>query len=115
MADTVRAALLESHRRGNWTVAKLHGEIDFSRSRELRTALDPLVRDAAAGLIINLRDVGYMDSTALATLVNCRKQLAERSGRLRLCGLNPRVKGLIEITQLDRVFEIFPTEEEAAA
>jgi anti-anti-sigma factor len=103
-----------SRQREGWTVADVFGEIDFSRSRELRESLSAFVR-ASARLILNLSNVHWMDSTALATLVAARRQLAENRGRLRLCCLNPRVRSLIEITQLNRVFEIFGTEEEAAA
>lgn len=96
-----------------WAAVDIRGEIDFSRSRELRAALEELVAPQRK-LIINLKDVSYLDSTALATLVACRRQLGEAGGKLRLCGLNQRVRGLIEMTQLHRVFEIFATEEEAA-
>jgi len=97
---------------GGWTVVDLFGEIDFGKSRELRAFVDPLVKGGTK-LLFNLAGVNYMDSTALATLVACRRQLAESSGSLRICCLTPRVQSLISITRLDRVFEIFKTEDEA--
>jgi anti-sigma B factor antagonist len=41
------------------------------------------------------------------------KHSRERNGELRLCGLQQPVRMIFELTRLDRVFEIFPNEEEA--
>lgn len=97
-----------------WTVADLAGEVDLSRSSALLNALEPIV-NGGGGLVINLAGVGYMDSTALATLVAARRHAADRGGRVRLAGATPRVDGLIRLTQLNRVFEIFPSVEAATA
>lgn len=114
MSDSPNGLVGTTRDVGGWTIADLYGEIDFSKSRDLRESLRLLMRSAGK-VVLNLRNVSWMDSTALATLVAARRQLADISGKLRLCCLSPRVRGLIEITQLNRVFEIFATEEEAAA
>ena len=38
-----------------------------------------------------------------------------RNGNLKLCGLQPQVKSMFELTRLHRVFEIFPGVDEAMA
>jgi anti-anti-sigma factor len=114
MSESQNGLVGSPRRRDGWTIADVYGEIDFSKSRELRDALRAFITNAGR-LILNLQNVAWMDSTALATLVAARRQLASLSGKLRLCCLSPRVLGLIEITQLNRVFEIFATEDEAAA
>lgn len=113
MADTGPKLFDGPRTNGVWTVADLRGEIDFSRSRELRSALERLASGASGKLLLNLSAVSYMDSTALATLVASRRQLGEGGGRLRLCCAKPRVRALIEITQLNKVFDLFETEEDA--
>src|SRR5438094_620472 len=78
MAEANSEGLVGEPRTVNgWTIADLAGEIDYSRSSKLKAALDPVLEKAGTSLILNLQKVGYLDSTALATLVACRRRTAE--------------------------------------
>ena len=57
-------------------------------------------------LILNLQQVPYMDSSAIAILVEMLKEMRKTGGRLMLVDLQPRVKGLLEIARLDAIFSI---------
>src|SRR4051812_32521526 len=66
-------------------------------------------------LVVDLSRVPFMDSTALATLIQGRKRCCAGGGDLVLCALQNPVRATIELMQLHRVFRIFPTQAEALA
>src|SRR4051812_22958969 len=97
-------------------VLAVRGELDLHNSPELRTSLlDLIQRQAPRKLILNLAQVPYMDSSALAVLVESLKKLLKTGGQVLLVELQPRVKGLLEIARLTTVFGICANEAEALA
>ncbi len=90
------------------------GSIDLSSSPELRKACLGLVRKREDKVIINLSDVNYIDSSGIATLVECLKGLADYEGRLALVGLGERARDVFDVTNLAAIFQFFETEEVAA-
>ncbi|NEQ39014.1 MAG: STAS domain-containing protein [Okeania sp. SIO3I5] len=57
--------------------------------------------------IIDMTNVDFIDSSGLSALVVGLKTAREHGYRLVICNLKPTVKLAFEITQLDRVFQIF--------
>jgi anti-anti-sigma factor len=56
-----------------------------------------------------------MDSSGIATLVECMQNCMKTGARLRLCDLSPSVRDVFELARLASVFEIFPTFSDASA
>jgi len=79
-----------------------------------RAAISPLL-DKSAHFIIDLSDVEFMDSTGLGSMLSCLRIVKSKGGSLRICSLTPEVEQLFEMVMMDRVFEIFKTQEEALA
>ncbi|HSU65422.1 MAG TPA: STAS domain-containing protein [Tepidisphaeraceae bacterium] len=97
-------------------ILSVRGELDLHNSPELRTHLfDLLNRNQPKRLILNLAEVPYMDSSALAVLVEALKRILKSGGRVFLVNLQPRVKGLLEIARLATIFVICKDEQEAIA
>lgn len=97
-------------------VARLSGEIDLNNSPELRSALlDLYARASSKRVVLNLGAVPYMDSSAIAVLVELLRKVIAGGGKVILTDLQPRVKGLLEIARLNSIFGILPTEEQALA
>jgi len=95
-------------------VGAITGEIDLHNSPHLRVQLmDALRRWQPKKLILNMSKVPYVDSSAIAVLVEILKELRRTGGRIMLAELQPRVKGLLEIAKLDSIFVI--AKDEAAA
>ncbi|AFZ02167.1 STAS domain-containing protein [Calothrix sp. PCC 6303] len=57
--------------------------------------------------IIDLTQVDFMDSSGLVSLVTGLKSARQSGCRLVLCGVQPPVRLVLELTHLDSVFEIF--------
>ena len=99
---------------GDALIASVRGEVDLHNSPELRgTLLDLLNRLKPKRLVLNLEQVPYMDSSAIAVLVESLQKLKRGGGRVFLTGLQPRVKGLLEIARLDQIFSLVKDEAEA--
>ncbi|MGH7179238.1 MAG: anti-sigma factor antagonist [Tepidisphaeraceae bacterium] len=97
-------------------VASVKGEIDLHNSPDLReTLIDLLGRASPKRLVLNLSLVPYMDSSAIAVLVEMLQKLRRAGGKVHLTDLQPRVKGLLEIARLDSIFVISKDETEALA
>jgi anti-sigma B factor antagonist len=108
--DLIPAARKE----GDAVIVSVRGEIDLQNSPELRTELlDLLVKHAPQRLVINLSQVPYMDSSAIAVLVELLQKVRKTGGRVFLTNLQPRVKGLLEIARLGSIFGIVNDEAEA--
>ena len=67
-----------------WPVAKLAGEIDLSNVEELRTRLERCVGNRAAGLVLDLSGVTFLDSTGLRLVFRLARELGDRQQSLRL-------------------------------
>src|SRR5687768_9328872 len=111
-SDLVPAARTE----GDAVVASIRGEIDLHNSPEVRTeVLDLLNRHEPKKLVLNLSEVPYMDSSAVAVLVEALQKLRKTGGRVCLTNLQPRVKSLLDIAKLGAIFTIVRDEAEALA
>lgn len=98
---------------GEVIILELSGEIDINTSPEVRQAFDQLIKQQKKKILLNFARVPYIDSSGLATLVEMLQRLKRLDGTLRISNLSEKVQGLFEITKLERLFSIFPAEEEA--
>jgi anti-sigma B factor antagonist len=95
-------------------IATVRGEIDLHSSPELREILlGALNSHRPKKIILNLTQVSYMDSSAVAVLVEALQKLRKTGGKICLTNLQPRVRGLLEIARLDTIFILAADEEEA--
>jgi anti-sigma B factor antagonist len=99
---------------GDTVIASIYGEIDLHNSPELRQALLMLLREnSPKKLILNLTQVPYMDSSAIAVLVESLQKVRKLGGKVYLTNLQQRVQGLLEIARLGTIFVITASEAEA--
>ncbi len=104
---------LTSRVNGNVKILALSGSFDTFTAGWARQWMEEATKIPPAYLVINLSDVQFLDSTALSTLVQGMKRAREHKGDMRLCGLQQPVRMIFELTRLDRVFEIYSTEDGA--
>jgi anti-sigma B factor antagonist len=57
-------------------------------------------------VVLNLKQLEFLDSSGLGALVWLLRELEARSGRVRLCELQKQVHLLLELVRMHRVFEI---------
>ena len=104
--------LIEREQDG-WTVLTVSGEIDIATAPSLRERLHALLANDHHRLVIDLDDVGFLDSTALGVLVGVLKRARMENGEVRIACAQPRVLKVFEITRLDTAFDLFDSVDEA--
>jgi len=87
--------------------------LDAHNSEELKAEMNLLFASGSIELIIDLKDVRFIDSSGLGVLVSGFKNASTRQGSLKLTGLQTQVRSMFELTRLHRVFDIFQTTDEA--
>ena len=91
----------------------LEGEVDVYTAPVLRQAIMDQVEGGVKHLLINLARVEYLDSTGLGILIGGVKRLKEQGGSLRLVGPSARIQRIFEITGLNKIFDVYASEQEA--
>lgn len=97
----------------NVKILELAGRFDTYTAGEVRQWIADATSDESANIVVNLQGVDFVDSTALATLVQGVKNCRQLDGDLRLCEVQQSVRMVFELTRLDRFFEVYPHEIEA--
>jgi anti-sigma B factor antagonist len=91
-------------RRNGDLVVRLAGEIDLYNAAEVGAALQEAGESGPERVVVDLGEVDFVDSTALGTLVEARKQLA--SARLVLAAPGRHVRRALEVAGLLEHFDV---------
>jgi anti-anti-sigma factor len=86
----------------------VRGELDISTSDALRAQLDELWRSGRAEVVVDLREVAFMDSAALCVLVHNHRHATQTGLRFSIVDGPPVVSRLLELTGLNEVFSYAP-------
>lgn len=103
---------IRTHSIDTTAIIELQGRLDAHQGKQVDTALSESLTNRNR-TIINLKKVHFIDSTGLAILVKGMKHHREQAGEMVLCELQQPVRIIFELTRLDRVFNIYPTETDA--
>lgn len=104
---------MKAENKNGLMVCYIEGEIDINTAPEIKKSFQGLLAKKTPKMVINFCKVNYVDSSGLATLVEILKGMKSYGGRMRLTNLSPKIKGLFEITKLEKLFEIMNDEAEA--
>lgn len=96
-------------------VVTVHGEIDLETSVPLASGLDALTADPHPDLVLDLRNVTFIDCAGLSVLCRTRNRVRARRGRLRLVTDSGSFLRVLRATGLGGVFEMRPDLSEARA
>jgi len=89
------------------TIITLEGEIDLHESPNVRETLRPLIDKKVSRIYIDMSEVGYIDSSGLAVLIDAMQRIANYGGKFGLIALRPAVRTVLEIARLDQVFRVY--------
>lgn len=83
---------------GKWPAVKAAGEIDLSNIDELRTAIDAAMSASPHGFVIDLSDIGYIDSAGVAVVISAYRRLNKAGGALAV--VKPTSEGVRRVLDL---------------
>ena len=94
---------------GDTSVVTLNGMMTLGTN--LKTAdqqVQAALSSGAKNLVLDLTGVDYSDSAGLGMLVHTYGLVKAGGGQLRLCGVGPRVLGMLKLTTTDRFLPMDP-------
>jgi anti-anti-sigma factor len=89
---------VEVRSEGTAAVIVVHGELDLASGPELEQVLDRVAEQPTELLIIDLREVDFMDSTGLSIIVKAHQRFADEGRKLGLVKGSPQVQRLLDLT-----------------
>jgi anti-sigma B factor antagonist len=98
-------------------VVHVRGEVDMSHEEELRGELRTAVAANAKGIVVDLTECEFIDSSGIRAVLLSREAQhpEEGSERLAVAATSEQILRILSVMGLDRVIPVRPTIEEAAA
>lgn len=95
-------------------IADLKGHLTFGPAdAHFRSELDKLVQAKQIRVVLNLKDLGEIDTTGLDTLVFALTELQRAGGGLALVNLQPLHIDVVLEAKLEALFEVYKTDQDA--
>jgi anti-anti-sigma factor len=99
---------------GNVVVARLRGEIDLANARAIGALVTGAVPNDAAGVVIDLSDVTYLDSSGVHLVFELSERVGARQQRLALVvPENARIRRVLDLVNVRAVLPVATTSAEA--
>src|SRR5258708_18636961 len=102
--------LVKKQIRPGVVVLEIHDSIQMGPIlQRIEKEVDEFIRLNEKLVIFDLSRVTYVDSTGIGTIVRLLARLKKVGGTLRLTGVKGMVEGVLKLTQVDKIIEIYST------
>lgn len=98
----------------NVYLLELNGPLNSACSDEIKHALLDLHEKGARSVVVNLKEVPFIDSSGLAALILGLKTFNSDNREFSLAALQSQPKLVLELTGFDKIFRILDDVAEAA-
>lgn len=88
-------------------VVELQGELDSDSIELLQKTITDITAAHKTGIVLDMSDVGFIDSAGLEQLLYVRDYCNENNCQLRLAGLDETLTKILEVTRLENEFECY--------
>jgi anti-anti-sigma factor len=107
--------LTEKNLRPGVVVVELSGRISMGNDcAEIDQHVEQHILHNEKHVIFDLTGVHHMDSAVIGQIVKSHSSLLKSGGRLRIAGASGMVDGVLKMTHVHKVIEIYPTVAEAS-
>ena len=101
---------------GNVTILEPKGKITIGAGDvALRNAIEEATHAGGSNVLLDLKGVSKMDSSGLGELIAAHNTVTGDGGKIKLMCLPSKLYGVLGITQIVSVFDVFDDEQEALA
>jgi len=101
---------IRARQKGNIVILDLSGRIDVD-SANLVEVVGQCIRDGYYDVLCNLEEVDFIDYMGVSAIVIAYKEVINNKGTMKFANIPAHLKGVFSVTGLDRVIEIFATED----
>ena len=98
---------------GEVTVVDVRGRFTLIEGEAVHELLMDLFQEGRRRVLLNFRDVSYLDSSGIGQLVRGLYTARKNGAELRAVDLSPRAREILRMTNLHTVFTDFPDEQTA--
>jgi anti-sigma B factor antagonist len=110
------ALTIKTRQVGNVSIVDPNGKITLGENTGiLRDELRSLLSQGHKNIILNMKDVGYVDSAGLGELVGAYTTATNQGGSVKLLHLQGKMRDLMQITKLFTIFSAYEDESSAVA
>lgn len=90
--------------KGSVCTVFLSGELDLSVASDFRLVMEPLVGDTTLDLVINLKELKYIDSTGIGILLSILKSRQGMDVKFMVEDVPPQIQKLFDMTGITKFF-----------
>jgi stage II sporulation protein AA (anti-sigma F factor antagonist) len=95
-------------------VVQLRGELDHHAVEGLRDEIEEQLRQTDyRGLVMNFRNIEFMDSSALGLILGRYRSVSQHSGKMALCEVTSSLRKIFELSGILKILPLFESEAEA--
>jgi anti-sigma B factor antagonist len=94
-------------------VKHLPARLNLGQIQEFLTEIEPVLKSDQPHIVFDFSHVRHMDSAGVEMLLHCMEETTKRDGDLKLAAVPPELSVILELTRVDRLFEIFESSEAA--
>ncbi|MBW3622504.1 MAG: STAS domain-containing protein [Armatimonadetes bacterium] len=105
--------VIEKQTIGDIGIVKADGIVDLATMRPMREAVRDLLSDGVRHMILDLRDVAYMDSAGISIIMTAKRGVADHRGEVYVAAKAGEVSRALHLVQMDRVVKFVEDPNEA--
>jgi len=98
---------------GDVTVVDVRGRFTMIEGEAVHEMLIDLIEDGKRKLLLNFRDVTYLDSSGVGQLVRALYSAQKYGAQLKAVELSPRAAEVLRLVNLHKIFPDFADEQTA--
>ena len=101
---------------GRVTILTIDGDLVIGEPEStFKRTVTRLLEEGKVNLLVDLKGVGFLDSSGLGALVRALTSAQKEGGQTKLLHPGPQIRKLLEMTKLDSVFELHEDQETEAS
>lgn len=97
---------------GGHKIIEVTGEVDLYNVSDLKKALFSITDGNHKSVVVDMKNVNYMDSSGIGALVAGQKKMKAHMGNFAIMNLHEDVLNILKLATLDKFFKIYDTEDD---
>ena len=107
--DTMPALTVIQEKLADALVLHAQGRLTMEDVSGLKRNLEQVWRLSVSRVVLDLSDCPYVDSSGIALLVDALNRSRKEKKAFVLAGPGPQVQNVLQLTKLDKIFQVFPS------
>lgn len=96
-----------------YAIVSLEGRVDTTNANEFENSMLQVMADGHTKIVLDCSGLDYISSSGLRVFLIVQKKITAAKGQFRLCGLQPGIVEIFDISGFTSIFSIFPHKEAA--